>query len=107
MTTFVEHLPPKPRPARRSAPAGGPVSGGPGAHTSEVPAAWGVDVNLAGSRLRAGADLYARALSASPRTRGLAHPHTERLDQIEKASACQRRSRGDARRAFGGQRSRR
>ena len=34
-----------------------------------------------------------------------AHPNTERLDQIEKASACQRRPRGDARRASGGQRN--
>ena len=31
--------------------------------------------------------------------------HTERLDQIEKASACQRRPRGDARRASGGERN--
>ena len=37
--------------------------------------------------------------------RGLGPFHIERLDQIEKASTCQRRSRGDARRASGGQRN--
>src|SRR5436190_23646320 len=44
----------------------------------------------------------ARVATACPRDAGPAPPNIERLEHIEKASACQRRSRRDERRATGG-----
>src|SRR4029077_1875348 len=48
--------------------------------------------------------LASRRLIRCPCARCSARTNTERLDQIEKASTCQRRSRRDARGAPGGER---
>src|SRR5439155_388508 len=105
MTTFVEHLPPQPKPAPPSASAGRVVSAGAGDHTFDVPGARRLRVRPVGSGPRMGPDPIGRSPGGSALTRGLVSPHTERLVQIEEASACQRRSRGDARGAPGGERN--
>src|SRR2546422_199189 len=105
MRTFVEHPPPQPITAPPSARAGRVVSAGAGDRTLDVPAARRLRLRPVGSRPRMGPDPIGRSPGGGALTRGLVSPHTERLVQIEEASTCQRRSRGDARGASGGERN--
>src|SRR3979490_778558 len=104
MKTFVEPLPPQPKPAPRPARTGRAVSAGAGDRSFFLPAARPLSLWPAGSRPRLGPDEIGPSPGASALTRGLVSPHSERLVHIEEASACQRRSRGDARGASGGRR---
>src|ERR1700704_3023097 len=105
MNPFVEPLPPQPKPAPRPARTGRAVSAGAGDPSFFLPAARPLSLWPAGSRPRLGPDEIGPSPGASALTRGLVSPHSERLVHIEEASACQRRSRGDARGASGGERN--
>ena len=88
---FAEHS----RPDRQPEPKGAPPA---------LPARW-VHTSPSASCPPIRRRPTGRPLFGRPPSRGSAPNYTERLDQIEKASACQRRSRGDARRAPGGERN--
>src|SRR4029077_2256508 len=99
----AEHPPPDRQPAGHTARRA--ALGGHG--TADAPPATWLSANPRASRPTQPLWLGARRSPdhGRPSASGAPHSNNERLVHIEKASACKRRSRGDARGATGGERN--